>query len=78
VSTWLLVPDRRVEVLAGVEIAADPVEHIAFARELIECGLILCGIQPMAGGPGVGGTSLETAGKASPGAGSVTVDENWI
>ena len=40
-STWLLVPDRRVEVLAGVEIAADPVEHIAFARELIECGLIL-------------------------------------
>src|SRR5262249_1267713 len=43
-----LAPDGGVEVLAAVEVAADPVERVALARELVESGLILLRGQTMA------------------------------
>ena len=47
-----LAPDGRVEILIAIEIAANPIKHVALAGELIEGGLILCGREAMAGNPG--------------------------
>src|SRR5262249_49352268 len=48
----LLAPDGGVKVLAAVEVAADPVEHVALTCELVEGGLVLRGGEAVASDPG--------------------------
>ena len=74
-ARWL-APDGGVEILAAVEVAADPVEQVALARELVEGSLILRGGEPMAGDPGIGRPLLEDAGEARAGGGGVAVHEH--
>ncbi len=73
-----LAPDGSVEILAAVEVAADPVEHVALARELVEGGLILRGGEAVAGDPGTGRALLEDAGEAGAGGGGVAVHEHRV
>src|SRR5258708_18318145 len=73
-----LAPDGGVEILAAVEVAADPVECIALAGELVEGGLILRGSEAVAGDPGVGRTLVENAGETWAGGSGVAVHEHRV
>src|SRR5439155_11942309 len=76
-ARWL-APDGGIEILVAVEIAADPVEQVSLARELVEGSLVLRGGKPMAGNPGIGGPLLEDAGETRPGGGGIAIHKHRV
>ena len=77
-GAWGLAPDRSVEILSTVKVTAHPIQDVAFARELVERGLILRGSESMTSDPGTRRAFLEGAGEAGAGGGGIAVHEHRV